>query len=234
MKHLLPDGVETYWIKNMWDRTAFEKSHLGKKFINQRTLLAKAIFKYKPASILILCCGVGIETEEISKFNFAKKIIAVDINKESCRRTKELLKNQKKVTIVNMNVYDIEYCNMFDAVICQDALHHLGKQDLLLGIINKALKQNGIFIGDYFGKELFIRWEIQKYGVIRYLFINAKHHVSSFLSKLNILPAKFIEDGWIRTFLYTRKQVVDQLHKTGFKILDLVSDEWHFFVSQKL
>jgi len=233
MKDFLPEGVEKFWVNNLWDRTIFEKSHLGDKFVHQRELLLQHIVKYEPTSILILCCGIGIETLEITQLDFVKEIIAIDINKESCKKTKEIVSRIPKIKVVNMNVYDITYENDFEAVVCFDALHHLGKQEILLNKIHKALKNEGYFIGNYFGKECFIEWEIKKHGLLKYLIINTKHHFSNLLLKLHMLPKKFVEAGWIRTFLLTKVQVVKLLKDYGFKILELNSEEWHFFVSKK-
>jgi SAM-dependent methyltransferase len=233
MKNLLPEGVKTYWAQNVWDRGIFEKSDLGKKFINQRKLIISAIKKYKPSSVLVLCCGVGRETKDILECNFVNKIVAIDINQVSCGKTKRRV-SSKNVKVINKDVYSIEYEENFDAVVCLDALHHLGKQDLILNKIYKSLKLGGVFFGDYFGKEHFMPWMIKKHGFIKAMWINAKHHIANTLFKFHILPRRLITGGWMRTFLFTRKNVESILSQHGFEVLDIVSDEWHFFVAKKL
>ena len=234
MDKLLPDNVEIYWIKNMWDREVFEQGVLGPKFKHKRELLLQVIKKFKPENILILCCGVGLETSDIKKLLFLRRIVCVDINPSSCEKTRQRVGNSNIVTILNKNVYDIDFVQAFDAVVCMDALHHLGRQDILLSKINKAIKKDGVFIGDYFGKERFIPWQIHRHGLIKYWLINSKHHISNLLLKFNILPNRLVEAGWMRTFLYTKEQIINKLQEHKFKILELISDEWHFFVAQKI
>lgn len=231
-KFLLPKGVEKYWANNVWDRTLFEGSPLGKYFKRQRTLLKKYVLKYRPDSVLILCCGVGVETQMIENMSFVKKIVAIDINKKSCELARKRVKT-KKVTIVNGNVYKVRYQEAFDMVVCIDALHHLGNQELILENVYRALKTNGLFVGDYFGEEKFVSWMIKKRGLFMYIYLNCKHHFARLFHYFNVIPKKWIENGWMRSFLFTRSEVREHLTKHSFRVLSLISDEWHFFVARK-
>jgi len=231
-KLFLHPSASLYWKNNLWDRKDFERSRLGKKFTNQRLLVSKFIKKYEPENILVLCCGTGNGTRDLEKFTFTKKIVAIDINKESCKKARSITA-RKKVTVVNDDIYNINYSAIFDAVVCLDALHHLPDQETILSKIYKSLKPGGVFIGNYFGKELFIPWMIKKHGVLKYHVINSVHHLSKLLLHYNLLPKALVKRGWMKTFLFDKRGVINQLSKAHFVIEYLVSDEWHFFVAKK-
>lgn len=230
---LLHPSVTAYWKNNAWDRRDFEKSPLGEKFTRQRLLVSKFVKNYEPENILILCCGAGYVARDLENIKFTRKIIAIDLNEESCEKVK-LIIGRKKVIVLNENIYNINYSNRFDAVVCLDALHHLPDQETILYKVYKSLKPEGVFIGNYFGKELFVPWMIKKHGILKYHAINTRHHISRFLLDHHVLPEAFAKRGWMKTFLFNRKAVINQLAESHFSIESLISDEWHFFVAKKL
>ncbi len=231
----LPLGVERYWQAHVWDRAFWERSQLGPAFLVQRSLVREAVaaVPFVPQSILVLCCGVGLEAVDVAKqidaFVPRPIIVALDINFTSCSITARCA----DVSVICADARSLPFAHRtFDIVVCLDALQHLRKQSEVLLQLRALLRPGGRFIGNYFGSERFSAWLIRKHGPVRAWWVNAKHHIVRTLLGAHLLPTWLIHAGWMRSLLYTRAEVIAMLEGSGFRVTRLFSGEWHFFITE--
>ncbi|MCJ7786810.1 16S rRNA (adenine(1518)-N(6)/adenine(1519)-N(6))-dimethyltransferase RsmA [Patescibacteria group bacterium] len=85
------------------------KKYLGQNFLIDKNILRKIIDAADLSAkdiILEIGPGTGVLTLELAKY--AKKVIAVEKDRELCAMLKENLKNYKNVEIINANILKIE------------------------------------------------------------------------------------------------------------------------------
>ncbi len=112
--------------------------------------------------VLDLGCGPGLYAEKLCKAGI--HVVGLDISSRSLEYAKQKAQEAGlDIEYYFRNFFEIDYTDEFDAVIqVYGELNTFSdeKRDKLLGLINKALKNNGVFIFDISTREL-----RAKYGV---------------------------------------------------------------------
>jgi len=94
--------------------------------------------------ILDLGCGDGTLAVEIEKYG--SKVIAVDLSIDMVEKAKE-----KGLDAYVMNVTDLPYVGVFDAVFSNAVLHWVKERELAVKNIHQVLKPNGRFVAEFGG-----------------------------------------------------------------------------------
>jgi len=136
--------------KNFWDKLSPEYDEFIEKNwkIYRSSLLDKISSDVNAGdTVLEVACGTGLVAFEVAKQ--AKKVYAVDLSAPMIEESKRKMK-QKGIANVEFSAgdaYDLPFeSNMFDAVICNNALHNMMYPRKALSEIKRALKPGGQFI----------------------------------------------------------------------------------------
>ena len=121
--------------------------------------------KVENAEILELCCGSGRLTIPLAKEGL--KIVGVDNSKSMLEQAKIKAKNEKlEICFVEADVRNLDLSNKFEVVFIPfNSIHHLyHNQDLFdtLKVVNKHLKNDGIFIFDCYNPNIQYITEAEK------------------------------------------------------------------------
>lgn len=96
-------------------------------------------------TVLDLACGEGYGSAFLAKT--AKKVVGIDICKEAIQHASERYQHPnlfyRTGSILNPPV---EHSELFDVIVCFEALEHIAEQEALLQEVKKLLKNDGIFI----------------------------------------------------------------------------------------
>ena len=125
------------WNANTYNKHANFVSVLGLPVVE---LLNPEAEEY----ILDLGCGDGTLAVEIEKYG--SKVIAVDLSIDMVEKAKE-----KGLDAYVMNVTDLPYVGVFDAVFSNAVLHWVKESELAVKNIHKVLKPNGRFVAEFGG-----------------------------------------------------------------------------------
>lgn len=140
--------------KRFWDITAFryDKFIWSKTAESYRKVLGKIVSEVKPDDIVLdVATGTGIIAFEVAKI--AKKVYGIDISPKMLKKAEEKLKSGsiKNIEFKLEDGYKTSFNNnMFDAVICCNALHMMKDPRLVLKEMRRVLKDNGILIAPTF------------------------------------------------------------------------------------
>ena len=121
--------------------------------------------KDKNAEILELCCGSGRLTIPLAKDG--QKITGVDNSKSMLEQAKIKTKNEKlEIRFIEADLRNLDLTNKYDLIFVPfNSIHHLYQnQDLIdtLKVINKHLKDDGIFIFDCYNPNIQYITEAEK------------------------------------------------------------------------
>jgi len=114
----------------------------------QYELALMAIKKLKPGKrerILDIGCGNAIVSIELAKHVPEGEIVAIEISSDMYNQARENIKgkNISNINIVNRNAFDIDYCDEFDAIFSNSAIHWIYNLEMMYGKIHRALKNKG-------------------------------------------------------------------------------------------
>ena len=137
--------------KNFWDKLSPKYDRFIQKYwkIYETSLLNKIADDVETDSTIILdvACGTGLVSFEAAKK--AKNVYGVDIApsmiEEAKKKTREM--EIKNVEFSVEDAYKLPFDNnMFDTVICNNALHNMKYPENVLSEIKRVLKPGGRFI----------------------------------------------------------------------------------------
>ncbi len=134
-------------------------------FLSDLQFYKNWIPKDKNAEILELCCGSGRLTVPIAKDG--QKITGVDNSKSMLEQAKIKAKNEKlEICFIEADVRNLDLTNKYDLIFIPfNSIHHLYQnQDLFdtLKVVNKHLKDDGIFIFDCYNPNIQYITEAEK------------------------------------------------------------------------
>lgn len=146
-------------------RFGYEWKKYSKLYNGYETQFKKWIYPLnknflKNKVILDAGCGMG-RNSYFCALAGAKKIIAFDYDINTIYTAKRLLKNFKNVEVDYKNIYDINYKNKFDLIICIGVIHHLEFPEKAIKKLIKALKPKGtllIWVYGYENNEWIVRF----------------------------------------------------------------------------
>jgi len=92
-------------------------------------------------------CGDGRNTIAFAKKGF--EILGVDNSYEAVKKSREILKEYKKVVIEKQDLYKLNFKGEFDAVICDYILVHMENPKLILQNFHNSLKEGWFLIIEF-------------------------------------------------------------------------------------
>lgn len=185
------DNVE-YWQTTTWDRYAeLEKVPplIRHEFLQQERLTISKISDLSKMSgcelhIMDMAGGTGRISESILKaLSDRAHIVLVDFNSKTIKKANTNLANYDNVDFVLLDAYEIgnRFSDYFDIVVSLDFFHHISRLDILFHQIQRAMRPNGMLIGNVFAAESYARWEALKYGVARALLRRTTYSITNYI-----------------------------------------------------
>ncbi len=98
----------------------------------------------KNKKVLDIACGLGYGCKIYAESG-AREILGIDISKSNIEYA-QMKYEDKKITFLQGNIYDINYDEEFDIITCFETIEHLQDDTLGLTKLHQALKQNGVLI----------------------------------------------------------------------------------------
>jgi len=98
---------------------------------------------FKGKTILDAGCGNGRNSYYALKFG-AKKLIAFDYDAKTVEAAKNNLSQFKNASVGYKSIYNINYKNKFDIIMCIGVIHHLKKPHAAIRRIVKAVNGGGV------------------------------------------------------------------------------------------
>ena len=111
-----------------------------------------AIEQLKGKVILDAGCGMGRNSYWCLKYG-AKKLVAFDFDIRTVNSAKRTLKGFLNARVEYRSIYDIDYKDKFDIVICIGVLHHLDRPKDAIKKLKSVLKQDGTLLVWVYGYE---------------------------------------------------------------------------------
>jgi 2-polyprenyl-3-methyl-5-hydroxy-6-metoxy-1,4-benzoquinol methylase len=163
--------------------------------------------KFENAEILELCCGSGRLTIPLAKDGH--KIVGVDNSKSMLEKAKTKTKNEKlEIDFIEADVKTLDLTKKYDVIFIPfNSIHHLYQnQDLFdtLKVVNKHLKDDGIFIFDCYNPNIQYISEAEK-------------------TRNKIAEYKTTDE---------RNVIIEQTMKYESKT-QINRIEWHYFINEK-
>ena len=116
-------------------------------------------FLNKEGSVLELASGSGAISEELLKRGYT--LTLSDLSEEMLLRAKEKFGNSQKIVVADMRDFSVE--EPYDGILCyNDSLNYLTEEDEVRSCfhsVNKALKDDGIFLFDVHTPERLTEFE---------------------------------------------------------------------------
>jgi len=193
-------------LKNIQLGAPIEYGYLG---IKRRLDLIKKYVDLNDKYLLDVGAGNGAQTFEFLKY--AKKCVAIDVERERLEMFQDLLKreNIRNCEIKLMDATNLDFPDeTFDVITCIETLEHIQDQEKALNEMYRVLKNNGDLILSVPNKW----WVFETHGAN--LPLLPWHRVPFF----SWLPKKF-HDRFAYARIYTKKQITSYLEFSGFKIL---------------
>lgn len=223
-----------------WDRWAEEKGPQGQIHRRQRELtLGQVRSMHGGLMVLDAGCGTGKMAYEMANAPNVNRVIAIDINPSALKIAGQKMRRcrgRDKVDLVKNKLDDISFPEaFFDAVVCIDVLSELADVPQSLARIHAWLKPGGILIGNFVAEEVFIKYAIERHGIIKRKLLAFRHYLGIAFSLSSLTyPAYeyFGEKGYTRLMPYRENEVRAALDP-HFNILQKESGFYHWFAAQR-
>ena len=115
---------------------------------------------FKNKSVLDAGCGIGRNSFWPLKYG-ARRVVAFDFDKKTVAVARKNLKPFSTASVIYNSIYNIDYANSFDIVMCIGVLHHLEFPKKALKNLIGAAKKGGtiiLWVYGYEGNEWIVRY----------------------------------------------------------------------------
>lgn len=99
--------------------------------------------------ILDLGCGDGVLTEQLAQLVPNGNVLGIDASGGMIATAQSRTKNN--LSFMQMDINNIDFCNMFDVIFSNAALHWIKNHEHLLENTYLALKKDGVLLWDFAG-----------------------------------------------------------------------------------
>ena len=136
-------------VANYYDK--FSEQQLNEGANDRHIRILEWVKKFKPGkedSILVIGCGIGIETGLLGNIVKRGKITATDISPESIEIAKQKLKHLKNLTLLAGDIIELDIAGEFDFIVLPDVLEHIPieQHSTLFKKLKNLLKDTGIIL----------------------------------------------------------------------------------------
>jgi trans-aconitate 2-methyltransferase len=136
-------------VANYYDE--FTTQQLKEGANDRHIKILEWVKKYTPKktdTILVIGCGIGIETQLLASLVKRGHITATDISPESIEIAKQKLKHLNNVTLIAGDIIELDIKGKFDFIILPDVLEHIpiAQHSTLFKKLKSLLKDSGIIL----------------------------------------------------------------------------------------
>lgn len=121
------------WVKN------FIYPHIENEHLNRYLFLIDKVHNKK---VLDIACGSGYGSYILASNSSPKKVVGVDLNKDSIRYANHRYPH-KSVSRIVEDAIEFSSDEKFDIIICFETIEHIQKYDKLLKNLSTLLSENG-------------------------------------------------------------------------------------------
>ena len=136
-------------VANYYDE--FTAQQLKEGANDRHIKILEWVKKYKPRktdTILVIGCGIGIETKLLASLVKQGHITATDISPESIEIAKKKLKHLNNVTLIAGDIIELDIKGKFDFIVLPDVLEHIpiAQHSILFKKLRSLLQDTGIIL----------------------------------------------------------------------------------------
>jgi len=136
------ENNKTLFIERLKDNFTLENS---KDHIDRYHFAKRFIFKSNIKTLLDCACGMGYGTKMLACSEGVKKIVGIDIDKDSITYAK----NENfapNIEFIRGDILEFESLSKFDCVISFETIEHIKEDRLFIQKVNKLLSKRGYLI----------------------------------------------------------------------------------------
>jgi len=176
--------ANAYWAARVWDREqCSEAPVLGPHYLAE-TMGILALIRQRVSDrelppvrrAIDVGCGVGVFTAALLEAG-VDEVVALDISPGALKRTRERVKDDSRLRTVQADVRQFEFADndradegsgLFDALVCVDALHHIGDPIPSLEAMCRLVNPGGVLIGNIWTADHFHEFQRTRHGPARH------------------------------------------------------------------